>query len=1040
MPDEISFENLCRECGFEDERLFMRFLRKSGFPTTDLSRHRPVKKRLANDIARTLSREIDWYPYKQRERDQLDRGPLELLTLEKMEHLGTDFAALVDEWFTRLGYQEVAYVADQAFILGIACAGGYLRGNDDDVFTLVLGRGVNILIGPRGSGKSTILSHLGIMADSMTAKTSVLIEAVVAALSGEKKDLPPVSRRIREIMKSYDTQILALYCASSGKVYCVLVDLPRSVYGVLEHKKGEQGGSRWIPVEQAIETVVPSILFFKQGEVVRIADADKPHYLNNILDTIYPHLQQQRTELAKHLKNLLIEYGQYKKPGQLREDDDTSIVAQSAWDYLRDRRKELEVIRADFGNETLSERSRSLIKAYVISAQSYRTALADTPVRTLLEEKAYDALYVGRILGFLQNALDVDKTVMRERQGAPISVVEVKEVQAKSAQPRTHDSDTKSLKPSRVVHFLDTRLRFFLSWLKVYGNQRVTCTEQLAALALSYRSVLRKRLALLEAQQKACQEIDNLINRINVHGRRTGVCTPRAEELAAQDERTVEDLKDPQRTYQRLIGIKVRDSSNEARLLAEQYDRSINKMLRELEYLAGDDEAQKRFVFHPISIRFLLNNRFMDFYKLSFGQKCGLILNIVLSVSKAKVFLLDQPEDHLDALGINEMLVPMLLNLGASSQVVIASHSLSLVLGVQSTRIAVLEPCGSYGRLQLDGPAQHPRVLKAMLEVLEGGEKVFEAKLIAFEHFVTRTGVIHDTEIGMIESSFRRRTIEELRSSLQPVICDRFLLDSFRHDLKNIHMTRQSDLPGTLDCEIQRVREATHQAGQTGQPADLLGNVRVLCEQLELHIRHLDKAINDIRMLDTQPQKSVIDCYEALATLKAEILALPQFRARSIDFKLDTRLKGRCVLADSQHLALVFRNLLYNSLRATENRLLAKFREGARAPHIGQRREPDLGVFSEKISIMYESQYDTAIFLLYQDNGCGIPEAIFNRLYVEYCTTHPQKGDHGWGGVIIKKLLELNGGDISIMETVLNEESRMGTTQRIVLPCADSQA
>jgi signal transduction histidine kinase/energy-coupling factor transporter ATP-binding protein EcfA2 len=1007
MPDEISFENLCRECGFEDERFFMKFLRKSGFPTTDLSRQRPVRKRLANDIARALGREINWYPYKQRERDQLDRGPLELLTLEKMEHLGTDFAALVDEWFTRLGYQEVAYVADQAFILGIACAGGYLRGNDDDVFTLVLSRGVNILIGPRGSGKSTILSHLGIMADSMTAKTSVLMEAVVTALSSEKKDLPPVSRRIREIMKSYDTQVLALYCASSGKIYCVLVDLPRSVYGVLEHKKGEQGDSRWIPVEQAIETVVPSILFFKQGEVVRIADADKPHYLNNILDIIYPHIQQQRTELAKHLKNLLIKYGQYKKSGQLREDDDTSIVAQSAWDYLSDRRKELEVIRADFGNETLSERSRSLIKAYVSSAQSYRTALADTPVRTLLEEKAYDALYVGRILGFLQNALD---------------------------------SDTKPLKPSRVVHFLDTRLRFFLSWLKVYGNQRVTCTEQLAALALSYRSVLQKRLALLEAQQKACQEIDNLINRINVHGRRTGVCTPRAEELAAQDERTVEDLKNPQQTYQRLIGIKVRDSSNEARLLAEQYDRSINKMLRELEYLAGDDEAQKKFVFHPISIRFLLNNRFMDFYKLSFGQKCGLILNIVLSVSKAKVFLLDQPEDHLDALGINEMLVPMLLNLGASGQVVIASHSLSLVLGVQSPRVAVLEPCGSYGRLQLDGPAQHPRVLKAMLEVLEGGEKVFEAKLIAFEHFVTRTGVIHDTEIGMIESSFRRRTIEELRSSLQPVICDRFLLDSFRHDLKNIRMTRQSDLPGTLDCEIQCVREATHQAGQTGQPADLLGNVRVLCEQLELHIRHLDKAINDIRMLDTQPQKRVIDCYEALATLKAEILALPQFRARSIDFKLDTRLKGRCVLADSQHLALVFRNLLYNSLRATENRHLAKFRERVRARHSGQRREPDLGVFSEKISIMYESQYDTVIFLLYQDNGCGIPESILNRLYVEHCTTHPQKGDHGWGGVIIKKLLELNGGDISIIETVPNNENRMGTTQRIVLPCADSQA
>jgi hypothetical protein len=260
-------------------------------------------------------------------------------------------------------------------------------------------------------------------------------------------------------------------------------------------------------------------------------------------------------------------------------------------------------------------------------------------VRTLLEEQAYDALYVGRILRFLGSALDMDRAVTREGHGAPVSAVEVKQVFAESARPGTDDSDTRPLKPSDVVNFLGTRLGVFLSWLKVYGNRRVECTEQLATLAFSYRSVLKKRLTLLKAQTKACQDIDNLINRINVHGRTTEVHTPRADELAEDDKRTVKDLEDPRRTYGQLMEIKVRDSANEAREFAERYDRSINKMLRELEHLAGDEEAQKTFVFHPISIRFLLKNRFMDFYKLSFGQKCGLILNIVLSVSKAKVFL-----------------------------------------------------------------------------------------------------------------------------------------------------------------------------------------------------------------------------------------------------------------------------------------------------------------------------------------------------------------------------------------------------------------
>ena len=72
----IFFEDLMKECNIDDPAEFRRLLRRNRLPS--VSPTRPIDRDVANKIVRRLAgRKIDWYKYKLRERDLIDKGPLE---------------------------------------------------------------------------------------------------------------------------------------------------------------------------------------------------------------------------------------------------------------------------------------------------------------------------------------------------------------------------------------------------------------------------------------------------------------------------------------------------------------------------------------------------------------------------------------------------------------------------------------------------------------------------------------------------------------------------------------------------------------------------------------------------------------------------------------------------------------------------------------------------------------------------------------------------------------------------------------------------
>jgi hypothetical protein len=60
--------------------------------------------------------------------------------------------------------------------------GGFLSGSEDPHFSLKLAPHVNILIGDRGSGKSTALNLLGLLADSVSEEADDLVTKLLALL------------------------------------------------------------------------------------------------------------------------------------------------------------------------------------------------------------------------------------------------------------------------------------------------------------------------------------------------------------------------------------------------------------------------------------------------------------------------------------------------------------------------------------------------------------------------------------------------------------------------------------------------------------------------------------------------------------------------------------------------------------------------------------------------------------------------------------------------------------------------------------------
>lgn len=112
---------------------------------------------------------------------------------------------------------------------------------------------------------------------------------------------------------------------------------------------------------------------------------------------------------------------------------------------------------------------------------------------------------------------------------------------------------------------------------------------------------------------------------------------------------------------------------------------------------------------------------------LSVGQRCTAVLPIILTHTE-RVLIVDQPEDNLDNSFIADTLVKALQNRASTSQLVFASHNPNVPVLGEADRVVYMTSDGKRGDVAHDGPLDEVASVRAISNVMEGGREAFATR------------------------------------------------------------------------------------------------------------------------------------------------------------------------------------------------------------------------------------------------------------------------------------------------------------------------
>lgn len=127
------------------------------------------------------------------------------------------------------------------------------------------------------------------------------------------------------------------------------------------------------------------------------------------------------------------------------------------------------------------------------------------------------------------------------------------------------------------------------------------------------------------------------------------------------------------------------------------------------------------------------NNNFKDIKYLSLGQKVAALLTFVFKfgiiAGDNTPLLMDQPEDNLDNTYIYKTLVESLKAVKNNRQVIIVTHSSTIVTNADAEEVIVMNSNNTRGWIEKSGYPSEEIITKHIINYLEGGEESFRHKM-----------------------------------------------------------------------------------------------------------------------------------------------------------------------------------------------------------------------------------------------------------------------------------------------------------------------
>lgn len=130
-----------------------------------------------------------------------------------------------------------------------------------------------------------------------------------------------------------------------------------------------------------------------------------------------------------------------------------------------------------------------------------------------------------------------------------------------------------------------------------------------------------------------------------------------------------------------------------------------------------------------------------DIEELSLGQKVVAILTFLFNFGEqsqdSTPLVIDQPEDNLDNQYIYKNLVESLKKVKNSRQVIISTHSSTIVTNADAEQVIILESNNTNGWLVKKGYPGDRIIIRHILTILEGGEPSFNHKVKTYSNVLS---------------------------------------------------------------------------------------------------------------------------------------------------------------------------------------------------------------------------------------------------------------------------------------------------------------
>jgi ABC-type lipoprotein export system ATPase subunit len=169
--------------------------------------------------------------------------------------------------------------------------------------------------------------------------------------------------------------------------------------------------------------------------------------------------------------------------------------------------------------------------------------------------------------------------------------------------------------------------------------------------------------------------------------------------------------------------------TNDVDLVVEAAGISQERASRVLTQIKNADlgKLATAMVDDKVDFQLLDGPDYKDIADLSTGQRCTVILPLVLCHTD-RLLIVDQPEDHIDNAFIADTLILSVLARDSQSQTLFSTHNANIPVLGNADRVIQLGSDGRRGFVLVAAALDDPHVVSAITTVMEGGARAFERR------------------------------------------------------------------------------------------------------------------------------------------------------------------------------------------------------------------------------------------------------------------------------------------------------------------------